>query len=112
MAFKEYERIELHDKGLLGCYDKHEALWIKMAALAYRQAVEAVTPDPEPDDVVDYLLPALRISPEFRQCKSDAGGALGAQKWYVYFADYVLKKAWDQIHEGGEEVGDSVTEGD
>ena len=68
-----------------------------MANLAYKQAVEAVTPSPEPDDVVDYLLPALRITPEFRQCKSEAGGALGAQKWYVYFADYILNRAWKQI---------------
>lgn len=46
-------------------------------------------------------------------CKSDAGGALGAQKWFVYFADYILKRAWSQIpRERGAGDENGTAEGD
>lgn len=112
MAFTEFEKVELENAGLLECYDEHQTLWAEMAELAYDQAVDSVTSEPDPDDVVDYLLPALRIKQEFRQCKSEAGGALGAQKWYRYFADYILKKSWPQIIQKKKGGGANGTNGD
>lgn len=115
MAFTEFERVELSNAGLLACYEKHQTLWTEMADLAHKQAVDSVSDTPEPDDVVDYLLPALRIKQEFRQCKSDAGGALGAQKWYRYFADYILNRSWPQISKkkgGGADGTNGDTNGD
>lgn len=97
MAHSEFKRIQLDNAGLLPCYDAHNKIWHELALKADRHAREALS-SPLPDDVVDYLLPALSVQTEFSLCLGNA--RLSGKKWYLYFAEYILHREWGNVIAG------------
>lgn len=94
MAFSEVKRLQLQDAGLLGCYKQHKGLWGDMA-LEADKATRQYLSSPLQDDIVEHLLPALRVRPEFRACIGQT--AVRADKWYRYFAEYILHEQWGSV---------------
>lgn len=94
MGFSEVKRMELTEAGLLKDYDKHIDLWRAMALEADR-AMRVYLPSPLPDDVVEFLYPALKVSDKFREYLSRT--SVRADKWYRTFADYILYKEWNHV---------------
>jgi len=94
MALSEVKRLALQDAGLLDCYLRHQAVWRGMALVADQNA-RGYLGDPLPDDVVELLLPALRVHDDFRTCIGNT--SVRADKWYRYFAEYVLHLEWGHV---------------
>jgi len=97
MAHSEVKRIQLDSAGLLPCYENHKATWHALALKADRHAREALS-SPLPDDVVEYLLPALSVEKEFGLCLGKA--RLTGKKWYSLFAEYILHQEWKNVLAG------------
>jgi len=96
MGFSEVKHLQLQDANLLGDYDNHRNLWQDMAVTAdksTRAYMGAVAP--LPDDVVESLLPAVRLNPVFREILFNT--QYRADKWYRCFSEYILHREWESV---------------
>jgi hypothetical protein len=101
MALKREIELKLEDAELTQFFIAHENDWLAMAQTMY-DLVKELYPQGaliRPDDVAEYLLPALKVDDGLRT--ELASRHLRQNHWFVRFTDLVVDRCWARI--SGEE---------
>jgi|SRR5207253_1690725 hypothetical protein len=102
MALNRVKELRLTDAGLVGLYEGDLKLWRELAKHAYEYAKNyiAATATIRQDDVVPALQPVLEVTPALREFL--ASRSLRQHYWYEWFAELIIDRLWDELHEPGE----------
>lgn len=93
MSLTTSVELELVSAGFEGAFENQRAVWTKMATVAYTYTSQTVEGTPKPDDVAPHLALALEIREEFLIAR----GTRTAKKWFRYFADLIIDRAWREL---------------
>jgi hypothetical protein len=85
----------LEDAGLAELFDEDRKLWTAMAKDAYAYTRKFVGAEVRPDDLVPTLVPALEVSDRLRNYL--ASRKLMQNYWYVWYAELVIDRLWDDL---------------
>jgi hypothetical protein len=88
----------MEDKGFMGLFDDHKALWESKAKEAYTYTANVLNTTGEPvrpDDVLPLLVPALEVADEFRSFLEDK--RLTQKYWKTHFGELVLDRLWEPL---------------
>lgn len=103
MALKREILLKLEDAELVQYFDNNQADFLALAKKMY-DLVKDLYPDDtpiRPDDVADYILPALKSDEEFRHKLANDG--LTQKYWYQHFTDLIIDRCWAEISAGEDE---------
>jgi hypothetical protein len=91
---------KLRDAQLVAYLEGNAEPWVSMARRIYQFLQGEFPPDetPRPDDVLQIILPILRVNPTILAHFDERG--LKQQYWFGYFADLILDTKWVQIRGG------------
>lgn len=92
--------LRLIDAGLVKFYNDNDQAFREMAISAYGYAATYVEARGLPlrrDDVAKILVPALETTESLRICLAQK--SLRTKNYYTFFADLILDRLWEELHE-------------
>jgi hypothetical protein len=95
MALTARKSLRLGDAGLVGLFDREEAMWTRMAQEAYdytADPVRGVRQPVRPDDLIPVLVPVLEVTETLRTYLSE--NRLSQNYWYTWFAELIVDRVW------------------
>lgn len=95
MAYSHFVEMDLEDARLLDCYLHHKEVWGLLALAACHFAYECLGTPPRQDDVVELLIPGLKVNRMWRTCLGRSG--VEGEIWYRYFAECIVHHEWPEL---------------